>query len=262
MKTGRGCCDRSALLSVDGLIAFAIAGRIRARDIRRKWDVANAIERSEEIFIARNGQESDAALAELRAGQNLGLQFVLQFVLHSKKKALADADLAAGGNQAFPIVGLNRKLPREQDLDTAAKEILGGRILRTDGLRARALAMAVEPRRKNAGVVEDDEIGGPQPLGKVAEEAIGILSAGPLHVQHAGGITRSERILRNEFVGKMEVEDGDEHPSDYRRKVGRCRLATLGGTAEAAVSTRFHVVFPPHSTSESSFFFNLFVRWG
>jgi len=219
------------------LIAFAIAGRIRARDIRRKWDVANAIERSEEIFIARNGQESDAALAELRASQNLGLQFVLQFVLHSEKKALADADLAAGANQAFPIVGLNRKLPREQDLDTAAKEILGGRILRTDGLRARALAMAVEPRRKNAGVVEDDEIGGPQPLGKVAEEAIGILSAGPLHVQHAGGITRSERILRNEFVGKMEVEVGDEHASDYRRKVGRCRLATLGGTAEAAVST-------------------------
>ena len=46
MQAGGGGGYRSALLGIDGLVAFAIAGRIGARDIRRERDVADAIERA------------------------------------------------------------------------------------------------------------------------------------------------------------------------------------------------------------------------
>src|ERR1039458_7988838 len=62
---------RSALPRIDSLIAVAIAGRIGARDIRRERDVADAIEHGEEIA---DWLKADAALAEFRSGENLGLQ--------------------------------------------------------------------------------------------------------------------------------------------------------------------------------------------
>jgi hypothetical protein len=79
MEAGGGSGYRSSLLGVDGLIALAIAGRIGARDVGRKRDVANAIEGGEEIvaliivalIIAalisaglQAGFEADAALTE------------------------------------------------------------------------------------------------------------------------------------------------------------------------------------------------------
>ncbi len=95
MEAGGGGGYRSALLGVDGLIAFAIAGRIGARDIRREWNVADAIEGSEEIVIAaKDGLETEVAQAELLAGEDLGLQFVTV----TKEEAFADPDLAAGAH--------------------------------------------------------------------------------------------------------------------------------------------------------------------
>ncbi len=49
MKASGGGCYRSTLLRIDGLIPLAIVGRIRTRDIGREWDVADAVEGSEEI---------------------------------------------------------------------------------------------------------------------------------------------------------------------------------------------------------------------
>jgi len=69
--------------------------------------VADAIEGGEEIVVLiRGGLEADVALAELGAGDDLGLQFVVL----AEKKMLADADFAAGTNQASPIVGLSGEL--------------------------------------------------------------------------------------------------------------------------------------------------------
>ena len=48
MKTGGGRGYRSALLGIDGLIALAIVGGIRARDVGRERDMADAIEGGEE----------------------------------------------------------------------------------------------------------------------------------------------------------------------------------------------------------------------
>ena len=46
--------------------------------------------------------KADLALAEFSAGDDFGWQFVIL----AEEQALADADFAAGTNQAFPVVGL------------------------------------------------------------------------------------------------------------------------------------------------------------
>lgn len=91
------------------------------------------------------------------------------------------------------------------------EEIARGRIVRADRLGARTLAAAVETRREDASVVEDYEIAGMQEVWEVAEQKVGIVAAGSLQVQHAGGIAGGEGILGDEFVGKMEVEVRNQH---------------------------------------------------
>jgi len=69
--------------------------------------VADAIEGGEEVFVLiSGGLEADVALAEFGAGDDLGLQFVV----FAEIKMFADANFAAGTNQAFPVVGLSREL--------------------------------------------------------------------------------------------------------------------------------------------------------
>ncbi len=91
------------------------------------------------------------------------------------------------------------------------EELTGRRIVRADGLSVDSLAAAIEPGVKDAGVVEDHQIAGPQEGGEVAEQAIGIVAAGPLQMQHARSVARGKGILGDEFVGKMEVEVGNQH---------------------------------------------------
>ena len=91
------------------------------------------------------------------------------------------------------------------------EEIARGRIVRADRLGAHALAAAVETRGKDASVVEDHEIAGTQEAGEIVEQKVGIVAAGSLQVQHTGSIAGGEGILSDEFVGKMEVEVGNQH---------------------------------------------------
>jgi hypothetical protein len=212
MKAGGGGCYRSTVLGINGLVAFAIAGRIRACDIRREGDVANAIKGSEEVVVLTlGGLKADAALAEFPSAQDLGLQFVEIAIALAKEQPFADADLAAGPNQTLPIVGLGGELAGEQNLDAAAEEIAGGRIVRADRLSAGAFAASIEPRWKDAGVVENQQIAGLQEVRKVAEPAVGMAAAGSLQIEHAGFVASGEGFLGNEVVGKMEVEVGNQH---------------------------------------------------
>ena len=91
------------------------------------------------------------------------------------------------------------------------EEIAGGRIVRADRVSAGALAAAIEPGGKDAGVVEDHKIARLQQLREIAEQAVGTVAAGSLQVQHAGAVTGGEGLLGNEFVGKMEVEVRNQH---------------------------------------------------
>jgi hypothetical protein len=173
--------------------------------------VADAVEKGKEIVVfmppvpAR--LKADAALAEFGAGKNLGLQFVV----FAEKQAFADADLAAGTNQTFPIVGIGGELAGKQDFDAAVEKIAGRRIMGTDRLSAGSLAAAIEARGKDAGIIEDEQIAGLKQVREIAELAVGILAAGSLEVQHAGGIANGGGFLGDEFFGKMEVEVGNQH---------------------------------------------------
>ena len=129
----------------------------------------------------------------------------------AEEQAFADADLAAGANQAFPIVGFGGKLAGQQNFDAAVKEIAGRGIARADGLSAGAFAAAIEPRGKDAGVVEDHQVAGLQQFREVAEHDGRTLAAGSLQVQHAGAVAGGEGLLGNEVVGKMEIEVGNQH---------------------------------------------------
>ena len=117
--------------------------------------MADAIKYGEEII---DSLEADAALAEIPAGQNLGVQFAPL----AEAEALADADFAAGPNQAFPIIGLCRKLACQQNFDTAVKKSTGRRIAGADSLCADAHAAAIKPCRKDPGIVEDQQVSGSQ----------------------------------------------------------------------------------------------------
>jgi hypothetical protein len=191
MQAGGRGCYRSRRLGIDGLIAFAIAGRIGAGDVGRERDVADAIESGEEVVHGLNGLEADMAFAELGAGQDLGLQLILI----AEEEALADTDFAARANQAFPINGIRGELAGEKDFDAAPS----------------AFAASVETGGKDASVVEDQEIAGVQKVGEVAEQAIGIFAAGSLQMQQAGSVAGGEGFLGDEFGGKVEVEIGNPH---------------------------------------------------
>jgi hypothetical protein len=162
VKSGSGRGDRPTLLRINSLIALSITEGIRPGDVGRERDVADAIEHGEELVDASiingstDGLKADAAFSELAAGQDLSLQFVAL----AEKQTLANSDLAAWANQAFPIVGIFGYLPGQQDLNAAVEKIAGRGIARTDRLCPRSFAAAVEPCRKNASVVEDHNIPG------------------------------------------------------------------------------------------------------
>jgi hypothetical protein len=188
------------VLGINGLVALAIAEGIRPLDIRREGDVADAIESGEEVVVLTlGGLKADVALAEFPSAQDLGLQFAEIAIALAKEQAFADADLAAGPNQTFPIVGLGVELVAEQNLDAAGEDIAG------------AFAASIEPRWKDAGVVENQQIAGLQQVRKVAEPAVGMAAAGSLQIEHAGFVASGEGFLGNEVVGKMEVEVGNQH---------------------------------------------------
>jgi hypothetical protein len=62
---------------------------------------------------------------------------------------------------------------------------------------------------KYAGIVEDQQIIGLKQVRKIAELAIIIVAAGPLQIQHSRAVTRRQRLLGDEFGGKIEVEAGN-----------------------------------------------------
>jgi hypothetical protein len=201
VEAGRGSGDRSGGLGIDGLITLAVGGGIGAGDVGWERNVADAIEESEEIVwigVVRSVErlEADAALSEFGAGEDLGLQIIVL----SEEEAFADADLAAGANQALPIVGVGGELAGQENFDASVKKVAGGGIARADGLSVGAFAATVETGGKDAGVVEDEQIAGVKQVGEVAELAVGI-TAGALQVEHAGSVALGEGLLGDEVGG-------------------------------------------------------------
>ena len=160
-RSGNG----ASFAGVHGLIPIVIRSRIRTRNVGWKRDVTDLLDGGEEIGCRR---ETNATLAELAAGNYLGLKLVLL----AEKQTFADCDLAAGTDQAFPIIRVLLQLASKKDLNAAAEEFARGRVARAQRLRLKTLTAPIEARGKHFGVVEDDEISRVQQAGKITKVAI------------------------------------------------------------------------------------------
>ena len=119
VKTGGGGGDGSALMGVDGLVAFAVSGGIFAGDVGRKRDVSDLVDAGEKIV---DGVEADAALSERSAGDDFGAERAV----FSEEETLADIDLAAGTNETFPFVGVLPELAGKKNFDASVKKVVRG----------------------------------------------------------------------------------------------------------------------------------------
>jgi hypothetical protein len=88
-------------------------------------------------------------------------------------------------------------------------------------------AAAIQPGGKHSSVVEDQEIRGSQEIWEIEKVAIREAATRFLHVQHPRCRAIRKGFLRDQVVGKMVVEVGNLHQSDYRERV---RKAALGGS--------------------------------
>src|SRR5260370_9274299 len=113
MKTSGGGRNRAGTLGENGLIALAVRSFIGALDVRRKRDMAEALEMPADAGLVMR-KEPQSAQAELTAGENLRFQFPL-----AKENTLPHLHLAAGPDKRFPSLGV--KLAGEEDFDFAVQ---------------------------------------------------------------------------------------------------------------------------------------------
>ncbi len=174
VQAGGGRGDRAPRLFAgkDGLVARAVVGRVRPVDVRRQRDVPDALDDGEEV---RHRSKAQRPLAEGAAGDDFGLEqrrrARLRTLLRGKEQAFAHADLASGMHQRQPFVRC--ELAREQDFHLAPQVLAGRGVLRADRLGMDAGAMSVKPRRKDAGVVEDQQVVRAEQRGQLPEVAVG-----------------------------------------------------------------------------------------
>jgi hypothetical protein len=211
MESGGGSGHRSALACVDGLVALAVGGGIGARDVGWKRDVADGFHFAEEIV---GGRETNVAFPEIAASDDFGLKLIVV----PEKKMLADGDLAAGADQAFPFVRILTQMAREEDFDASMQELASGRIIRADGLGMQASTAAVKTGWKHAGVVEHDKVVWTEQFREVAELAVLESSAARRDMQQAGSGAIGERLLGDQVFGQIVVKIGDKHAIDYKNK--------------------------------------------
>lgn len=201
MKTGGGSGDRSALAGIDGLIAVAVGGGILAGNIGWEGDVADALDDGKEVVeglagFARlsphvRGSETDVALAEVSARDDFGMELIVL----TEKEVLADGDLASGTDEAFPVVRILPELAGQKDLDASVKEVPRSRIMWAEGLGFKTCAAAIEAGGEHAGIVEDDEVAGPEEIGEFAKLAALEGASLSREVQKTGGSAVRKRLL-------------------------------------------------------------------
>jgi hypothetical protein len=101
---GRG--DGAAFAGEDRLVALAVGGSIVAADVGRQRDVADTVERGEEVI---DRLETKQTLAELASLQHFGFEGD-GTVGRGKDENLADGDLSSRTDEGAPEVFAGRRL--------------------------------------------------------------------------------------------------------------------------------------------------------
>src|ERR1700733_7012657 len=176
VKSGGGRRNRSARLRVDRLVAFAVACGIRPVDIWWQRNVSDPIESCEKIFHRR---ESDPPFTEFAPGNYLSPQLIRI----AEKQSFPDSNLAAGTNQAFPLIRLLRKLAGEEDFNAAAKKVARRRIAAANRLSLKPGTSPVQTRGKDPRVVKNQQVVRPQEAGELFELPVCPLAAQAVQTQ-------------------------------------------------------------------------------
>src|SRR5260370_5156707 len=170
MKTSSGRRNRAGTLGENGLIALAVRSFIGALDIRRKRDMAEALEMPADAGLVMR-KEPQSAQAEPTAGENLRFQFPL-----AKENALPHLHLAARPDKRFPCLGI--ELAGEEDFDFP-RQVLG-----SGGARWRLRMDAGTPPEQAGGddarIFEEEEFITSQETGEFREEFVFEKSCGTI----------------------------------------------------------------------------------
>jgi hypothetical protein len=132
--------------------------------------------------------QADEAQAEFAPPDNFRFQLLL-----AEDQHLTDTHLAPGVDHSLPEVFAF--LPGEEQFNLAGQELSRRWIVPANPLRSQAASAADQPRREDLGVIENQEIAGPEYLRKLTKDAVLKNSRGPLHHQHARSVSFRERPL-------------------------------------------------------------------
>src|SRR5664279_2385726 len=152
------------------------------------------------------------ALAERTASHDLGREFMRRFIgVATEVNPLAQSKFAAGMNQRFPLRRIGGELPGKQYFNWTAKEVFRRGILGREPLRARAAAMSEKTRGQHFGIVKDQQIAGPQQLGKVAKYKVVEAVVTAAEMQQPRSRPVGQRFLGDQFLWQAIIEIGDKH---------------------------------------------------
>ncbi len=97
-------------------------------------------------------------------------------------------------------------MPGKQYLDLSREKLPGRRIPQAHRLGPGSTSLSVEASRKNAGVIEYEQVIRPKHAGKVTKPAILKASRGSVYLQEAGSGPVGKGFLGYSIPGKRIVE--------------------------------------------------------
>jgi hypothetical protein len=166
--------------------------------------VSKALHPREKIW---NRTEPDRPFSKTAARQDLGLQFCGI----TKEELLPHANLSTGTHEAVPVIRVCGNLPGKKYFNPSLEKVPRRWIPEADRLCPMTAPMPIEPGRKYAGVVENQEVTLMKQTGEIAKLPVFNCFVAPLEVEQAGSCPIRERFLRNPLRRQVILEIGNQH---------------------------------------------------
>jgi hypothetical protein len=74
-------------------------------------------------------------------------------------------------------------------------------------------AAGIKARRNDAAVVEHEQVARLEDRRKIRKERVTQSASGAIELQHATHTALCRRLLRNQLLGQVKIEVGDEQPT-------------------------------------------------
>src|SRR5688572_14744734 len=199
--------DRAAVGGEDGLVPIAVGRLIGTLDVGRQRNVPERIDERVDAGRGIFGPQPDAAASEEPLLEHLGDQ---RAGLAGEPDDRAGLEFLAGMHQRIALDRFTRGRRRQRQ-----QQALDGAATRD--------SMAGQPRRKDAGVVHDQEIVRSEVLPQLCHASM-LDRTGPTVEDEKARHSARCGLLCNQILGQVEIEIRDEHPVTLpRSRVGRAR---------------------------------------